>query len=86
MAMTAALAIFLAIVATVVASVIFGKEDNEEGKRLDLKAAGSYAYDFSHGMLLEYVWQRLIESEFGTRKKYSEEEIEEFVRDYMEVE
>lgn len=53
---------------------------------MDLKAAGSYAYDFSHGMLLEYVWQRLIESEFGTRKKYSEEEIEEFVRDYMEIE
>ena len=53
---------------------------------MDLKAAGSYAYDFSRGMLLEYVWQRLIESEFGTRKKYSEEEIEEFVRDYMEVE
>lgn len=32
MAMTFALAIFLAVVATVVASVILGKEDNEEGK------------------------------------------------------
>ena len=32
MAMTVALAIFLAVVATVFASVIFGKEDNEEGK------------------------------------------------------
>ena len=32
MAMTTALAIFLTVVATVVASVIFGKEDNEEGK------------------------------------------------------
>ncbi len=32
MAMTFALAIFLAVVATVVASVIFGKEDKEEGK------------------------------------------------------
>lgn len=30
--MTFALAIFLAVVATVVASVILGKEDNEEGK------------------------------------------------------
>lgn len=30
--MTFALAIFLAVVATVVASVIFGKEDNKEGK------------------------------------------------------
>lgn len=30
--MTVALAIFLAVVATVVASVIFGKEDNKEGK------------------------------------------------------
>lgn len=27
-----AIAVFLAVVATVVASVIFGKEDNEEGK------------------------------------------------------
>lgn len=32
MAMTVAVAIFLAVVATVVACVIFGKEDNEEGK------------------------------------------------------
>ena len=32
MAMTVAVAIYLAVVATVVASVIFGKEDNEEGK------------------------------------------------------
>lgn len=32
MAMTAAVAIYLAVVATVVASVIFGKEDKEEGK------------------------------------------------------
>jgi hypothetical protein len=32
MAMTVAVAFFLAVVATVVASVIFGKEDNEEGK------------------------------------------------------
>jgi hypothetical protein len=32
MAMTVAVAIFLAVVATVVASVIFGKEDKEEGK------------------------------------------------------
>jgi len=32
MAMTVAVAIFLAVVATLVASVIFGKEDNEEGK------------------------------------------------------
>ena len=32
MAMTVALAFFLAVVATVVASVIFGKEDNKEGK------------------------------------------------------
>lgn len=32
MAMTVAVAIFLAVVATVVASVIFGKEDNEEVK------------------------------------------------------
>lgn len=32
MAMTAAVAIYLAVVATVVASVIFGKEDNEEEK------------------------------------------------------
>ncbi len=30
--MNFAVAIFLAVVATVVASVIFGKEDNEEGK------------------------------------------------------
>ncbi|BCU41182.1 hypothetical protein [Bacteriophage sp.] len=30
--MTFAVAIFLAVVATVVASVIFGKEDKEEGK------------------------------------------------------
>lgn len=30
--MTAAVAFFLAVVATVVASVIFGKEDNKEGK------------------------------------------------------
>lgn len=30
--MTVAVAIFLAVVATVVASVIFGKEDNKEGK------------------------------------------------------
>lgn len=30
--MTFAVAIFLAVVATVVASVIYGKEDNEEGK------------------------------------------------------
>lgn len=30
--MTVAVAIFLAVVATVVASVIFGKEDKEEGK------------------------------------------------------
>ncbi|OTO16199.1 hypothetical protein A5878_000772 [Enterococcus sp. 3G6_DIV0642] len=30
--MTVAVAFFLAVVATVVASVIFGKEDNEEGK------------------------------------------------------
>lgn len=30
--MTVAVAIFLAVVATLVASVIFGKEDNEEGK------------------------------------------------------
>ncbi len=30
--MTFAVAIFLAVVATVVASVIFGKEDNKEGK------------------------------------------------------
>lgn len=30
--MTVAVAIYLAVVATVVASVIFGKEDNEEGK------------------------------------------------------
>jgi len=32
MAMTVAVAIYLAVVATVVASVIFGKEDKEEGK------------------------------------------------------
>lgn len=32
MSMTVAVAIFFAVVATVVASVIFGKEDNEEGK------------------------------------------------------
>lgn len=32
MAMTVAVAIFFAVVATVVASVIFGKEDNKEGK------------------------------------------------------
>lgn len=32
MAMTVAVAFFLAVVATVVASVIFGKEDKEEGK------------------------------------------------------
>lgn len=32
MAMTVAVAFFLAVVATVVASVIFGKEDNKEGK------------------------------------------------------
>lgn len=32
MAMTVAVAIFFAVVATVVASVIFGKEDKEEGK------------------------------------------------------
>ena len=32
MAMTFAVAIFLAVIATVVASVIFGKEDNKEGK------------------------------------------------------
>lgn len=32
MAMTVAVAFFLAVVATVVASMIFGKEDNEEGK------------------------------------------------------
>lgn len=30
--MTFAVAFFLAVVATVVASVIFGKEDNKEGK------------------------------------------------------
>lgn len=30
--MTVAVAFFLAVVATVVASVIFGKEDKEEGK------------------------------------------------------
>lgn len=30
--MTVAVAIFFAVVATVVAGVIFGKEDNEEGK------------------------------------------------------
>lgn len=30
--MTVAVAFFLAVVATVVAIVIFGKEDNEEGK------------------------------------------------------
>lgn len=30
--MTVAVAIFLAVVATVVSSVIFGKEDNKEGK------------------------------------------------------
>lgn len=30
--MTVAVAIFFAVVATVVASVIFGKEDKEEGK------------------------------------------------------
>lgn len=30
--MTVAVAIFLAVVATVFASVIFGKEDKEEGK------------------------------------------------------
>lgn len=30
--MTVAVAFFLAVVSTVVASVIFGKEDNEEGK------------------------------------------------------
>lgn len=30
--MTVAVAIYLAVVATVVASVIFGKEDKEEGK------------------------------------------------------
>jgi hypothetical protein len=30
--MTVAVAIFLAVVASVVASVIFGKEDNKEGK------------------------------------------------------
>lgn len=30
--MTFAVAIYLAVVATVVASVIFGKEDNKEGK------------------------------------------------------
>ncbi len=30
--MTVAVAFFLAVVATVVASVIFGKEDNKEGK------------------------------------------------------
>lgn len=30
--MTVAVAIFLAVVATVVASVIFGKEENKEGK------------------------------------------------------
>jgi len=32
MAMKFAVAIFLAVVATVVASVIFGKEENKEGK------------------------------------------------------
>ena len=32
MAMTFAVAVFFAVVATVVASVIFGKEDKEEGK------------------------------------------------------
>lgn len=32
MAMTVAVSIFLAVVATVVASVIFGKEDKEEEK------------------------------------------------------
>ena len=32
MAMTFAVAIFFAVVASVVASVIFGKEDKEEGK------------------------------------------------------
>nr|DAG09976.1 MAG TPA: HCMV UL42 [Caudoviricetes sp.] len=32
MAMTVAVAIFLAVIATVVASMIFGKEDKEEGK------------------------------------------------------
>lgn len=30
--MTVAVAIFLAVIATVVASMIFGKEDKEEGK------------------------------------------------------
>lgn len=30
--MTEAVLIFVAVIATVVASVIFGKEDNEEGK------------------------------------------------------